>query len=215
MEEQKVLKIFKNFIGGIVDLHGLRCEPVKVDLHGSSYITKNPKYFIRFQIDNTNDVSYYYSIVEDELREITYEFGDFLNIKFEPLVNFEEGKKLYLSDELRSKIQEVFNSVRVIEFSEDNEEYRIYVQSIGIGTSYFDEESFRLLNKVTPLKAEKNGETVNVLDAITVYEEYFLPKRQSYWETENLYMEIDQMLTDYPLLSAEYVATYYDTKFII
>ena len=44
----------------------------------------------------------------------------------------------------------------------------------------------------------------------------FLENKEIYWETDNLYSKIDSIIVTqkYPLLSQDYIATYYDTRFI-
>ena len=44
----------------------------------------------------------------------------------------------------------------------------------------------------------------------------FLENKEIYWETDNLYSKIDSIIVrqEYPLISQDYIATYYDTKFI-
>ena len=42
----------------------------------------------------------------------------------------------------------------------------------------------------------------------------FLPKVETYYESEEYYKKIDEIITKYPLLNADYIVTYFDTKFI-
>ena len=64
--------------------------------------------------------------------------------------------------------------------------------------------------------ATKNGQKIDVKDAIEKYIDVFLPaQNETYYESEEYYEEIDTIITQYPLINADYVATYYDTKFIM
>ena len=56
----------------------------------------------------------------------------------------------------------------------------------------------------------KRKTRVNTTEA---YDEY-LQNKETYYETEKYYVEIDSILSDYPLVSVDYIAQYYHTKFI-
>jgi hypothetical protein len=219
MEKSTILKLFKQFVGNILNLHGLECVPVKV---GEEIISKKhnkPYYPIEFKIENSNKVSYFYSIVEEELMDILMEFGEYINYKFTPEVSWDDTPKFYLNNETRNKIQKVFDSVKEIKFTTgnldgDGKEYVIEINSIGFNNKHFDLESFYLQNKVVPISATKNGENVDVSEVIYEYIDEFLPKVETYYESEEYYKKIDEIITKHPLLNADYIATYYDTKFI-
>ena len=51
-------------------------------------------------------------------------------------------------------------------------------------------------------------------EAIYQYKDEFLPKVETYYESEEYYNKIDEIITKHPLLNADYIATYYDTRFI-
>ena len=115
MESEKILKLFKKFIGDKLNIHGLIAVPIKVEQLNSRSIN------IDFKMFNPDDVSYFLPLVEDYILDETDEFGELINKKigvyFVP--DFKNG--LYLSEELTSRIQKVFNSVKVIEFDDDDE----------------------------------------------------------------------------------------------
>ena len=128
--------------------------------------------------------------------------------------------KFYLNDEIRDKIQKVFDSVKEIKFTTGTpfigyERWIIQIESIGLLPQYFDGESFYIANKAVPILATKNDEPTDVNDTITEYIDGYLIHKETYYETEEYYSEIDSIITKYPLLNANYVATYYDTKFIM
>jgi hypothetical protein len=212
ISEDKLLKLFKNFAGETVNLFGLVCVPFVVKFKENSTIV--------FTIQNPNDISYFYTIVEEELLEIVNEFGEYVNIKFKLNVMWGYTPQFYLSDEVKDKIQDVFDSLREIKFITGTpfigyKRWNIQIESIGLLTKYFDDASFYIDNKVTPISATKNGENVDVNEAIEEYIDIFLPTKETYYESEEYYEEIDNIITQYPLLNADYVATYYDTKFIM
>ena len=220
MEETTVLKLFKEFTNGVVDLFGLKCIPVDVTMHGSTYTTGELKFQIDFEIENPNDISYFGTIVFEELLELVNSFGEYINIKVLPRILWEDfTSSFYLSNKIRNEIQKVFDSVKNINFTTGTpfvgyKRWVIQIKSIGIGPASWDDDAYYIQNKVEALSATKNGEPVSVQDAINEYLENFLYNKETYYETETLYFKIDSIISEYPLLSADYVATYYDTKFI-
>lgn len=221
MKEEKILKLFKNFVGEEVNIFGLQCIPVGVGEYGSDGSwDPNPFHPIHFKIKNPNNVSYFYAIVYEELLELLEEFTQYINIRLRPNIIWEDAQpKFYLNDETRNKIQKVFDSVRKIKFTTGNldvgyKEYVIEISSIGFNNKYFDLESFYIKNKVVSISATKNGKNVDVNEAIYQYKDEFLPKVETYYESEEYYKKIDEIITKHPLLNADYIVTYYDTKFI-
>lgn len=220
MKEEKILKLFKNFVGEEVNIFGLQCIPVGVGEYGSDGSwDPNPFHPIHFKIKNPNNVSYFYAIVYEELLELLEEFTQYINIRLRPNIIWEDAQpKFYLNDETRNKIQKVFDSVRKIKFTTGllagYKEYVIEISSIGFNNKHFDLESFYIENKVVSISATKNGKNVDVNEAIYQYKDEFLPKVETYYESEEYYKKIDEIITKHPLLNADYIVTYYDTKFI-
>lgn len=211
MESEKILKLFKKFIGDKLNIHGLIAVPIKVEQLNSLSIN------IYFKMFNPDDVSYFLPLVEDYILDETDEFGELINKKigvyFVP--DFKNG--LYLSEELTSRIQKVFNSVKVIEFDDDEDDvYKIFIDSVGITTATWDNDSFYILNNVKVRRAEKNGDWWDPEVVRRIYIDEFLAEQDKDWETELLYPQIDVILNDYPLLTSQYghTAGYYDTKFV-
>lgn len=219
MNQEKILKLFKKFVGGVIDLHGLKCIPVSVGEFGTPHKSIIEFYPIQFKIKNSNDVPYYYSIVESELYDIVEEFSEYINLNLESEVLLYGTPKLYFNEEVKNKIQKVFDSVKEIKFTTGTpfvgyKRWVINIESAGFKNEYFDADSFYIKNNVVPISATKNGENVDINEAINEYIDEFLPQAEIYHETEQYYQDIDQVIAQYPLLSANYVATYYDTKFI-
>lgn len=217
MDTEKILELFKKYAGDKIDLYGLIVTPVLVE---PSFKTKG-QYNIFFNFENPNNVSYLTEMISNELSEDVYSFESIINEKINTYLVPTIKRGLYFNNELKEKIQKVFDSVKIIKFVTGTpfigyKKYEIHVKSIGFKTSYYDDESFYIYNHVKPIKATKNGEEIDVEDAIFEYYENFLPDKETYWETENLYSPIDAILNQYPLLTDRFghLAGYYDTKFI-
>jgi hypothetical protein len=218
MDQEKILKLFKRFAGDEINLHGLKCIPVIV---GEKIVDKysKPYYPIGFKIENPNDVSYYWAIVDDDILDILTEFEDYVGIKLDTHILWDEQPKFYLNEKVKNQIQNVFDSVREIKFTTGTpfigyKRWIIQIESIGLKTRHYDPESYYIDNTVVAISATKNDENVDVNEAINTYIDEFLPRAEIYHETEEYYQDVDQVIAQYPLLSADYVATYYDTKFI-
>ena len=218
MDQEKILKLFKRFAGNEINLHGLKCIPVIV---GEKIVDRHskPYYPIGFKIENPNDVSYYWAIVDDDILDILTEFEDYVGIKLDTHILWDEQPKFYLNEKVKNQIQNVFDSVREIKFTTGTpfigyKRWIIQIESIGLKTRHYDPESYYIDNTVVAISATKNDENVDVNEAINTYIDEFLPRAEIYHETEEYYQDVDQVIAQYPLLSADYVATYYDTKFI-
>jgi hypothetical protein len=218
MDQEKILKLFKRFVGNEINLHGLKCIPVIV---GEKIVDRHskPYYPIGFKIENPNDVSYYWAIVDDDILDILTEFEDYVGIKLDTHILWDEQPKFYLNEKVKNQIQNVFDSVREIKFTTGTpfigyKRWIIQIESIGLKTRHYDPESYYIDNTVVAISATKNDENVDVNEAINTYIDEFLPRAEIYHETEEYYQDVDQVIAQYPLLSADYVATYYDTKFI-
>lgn len=217
MDNEKIIELFKKFVGGRLDVHGLIAVPVKVE----PSVALEGRTNMYFKIFNPDDVSYFSSLVEDRIFDETDDFGEFINKKIDVyfVPDFQTG--VYLNEELKSKIQNVFDSVRVIEFTTGTpfigfKRYKLYIESVGVSSAFWDNDAFYIMNNAKIKKAEKNGEPCDSTEVMDEYTEVFLPDNESYWETENLYGQIDTILNDYPLFTDPYGHTvgYYDTKFV-
>ena len=219
MEKSTILKLFKQFAENVVNLHGLECVPVKVGKEIISKKHNKPYYPIQFKIENPNKVSYYYSIVEEELNDIVIDFGNYVNYEFTAEVIWDDLPKFYLNNETRNKIQKIFDSVRKIEFTTGTpfvgyKRYVINIESVGMRLGWEDAETYYIDNKVKLISATLNGEKTDVEDAIEEYIDNYLYNKETYYETEKYYENIDSILNQEPLLRADWIATYYNTKFI-
>jgi len=219
VQESTILKLFKQFTGNIVNLHGLKCVPIGI---GEKIVSKrhaNPYYPIEFKIENPNDVPYFYAIVEEELLDIAMGFEEYVNLKLTTKILWDEQPKFYLNKKTKNEIQKVFDSVREIKFTTGTpfigyKRWEIQIESIGLKTNNFDDDAYYINNLAAPISATLNGENVDVNESINEYIDEFLPSKETYYETEEYYRSVDGIITKYPLLNVDYVATYYDTKFI-
>ncbi len=219
MEKSTILKLFKQFAENVVNLHGLGCVPVKVGKEIISKKHNKPYYPIQFKIENPNKVSYYYSIVEEELMNIVQDFGNYVNYEFTAEVIWDDLPKFYLNNETRNKIQKIFDSVRKIEFTTGTpfvgyKRYVINIESVGMELGWVDDETYHIYNKVKLISATLNGEKTDVEDAIEEYIDNYLYNKETYYETEKYYVNIDSILNQEPLLRADWIATYYNNEFI-
>ena len=219
MQESTLLKLFKQFTGNVINLHGLKCVPIGI---GEKIVSKrhaNPYYPIEFKIENPNDVPYFYAIVEEELLDIAMGFEEYVNLKLTTKILWGEQPNFYLNEKTKNEIQKVFDSVRVIKFTTGTpfigyKRWEIQIESIGLKNINFDDDAYYINNVATPISATLNGENVDVNEAINEYIDEFLPSKETYYETDEYYLSVDGIITKYPLLNVDYVATYYDTKFI-
>jgi hypothetical protein len=217
MDNKKILNLFKQFAGDPLNIKGLVVTPIKVE----PSLRRDNMTNMYFSVKNPNDVSYFSPIVENYIYDETADFEQFVNEKIDVyfVPSFKTG--IYLNEELKSKIQKVFDSVKVIEFTTGTpfigyERYKLFIESVGVSTAYWDEETFYIINNVRAVRAEKNGDWWDPKVVVSEYLNVFLPDKESYWEAENLYKQIDYILDDYPLFVDLFSNTsgYYDTKFI-
>lgn len=217
IDNEKILNLFKQFAGDPLDIHGLVVTPVKVEPN----VRRNSRTNMYFKVQNPNDVSYFSPIVENYIYDETGDFEKFVNKEIEVFFvpSFKEG--IYLNEELKSKIQKVFDSVKEIKFTTGTpfvgyKRYKLFIESVGVSTAFWDAETFYIMNNVRVVRAEKDGEWWDPKVVVSEYLNDFLPEQESYWETENLYLQIDHIISDYPLFVDLYGHTsgYYDTKFI-
>jgi hypothetical protein len=213
METNLIKKIFNDYYGEEFDLYGL-----KVSLYS---IYDESELDFRFIFKNPNDVSYYDSIIEEHLLEIVEEFSNYLSIdRFKStLLTNKEQKEFYLNNELRSKIQKVFDEINHIEFSVNESytvrsKYKIYGESTGMEL-HWGTDNFSIDNKFKPTHATLDGEETDISQAISMYN-FFLEDKATYWESEEIYYKLDSILleSDFPLLSMDGYVAYYDTKFV-
>jgi|LakMenEpi03Aug12_release.lakeMendotaPanAssembly.Ray.scaffolds.fasta_scaffold00083_66 hypothetical protein len=207
MNDKKILSLLKKFEGGTIDVDGMILTPVKVS-------EKNE--YVYFRAQNPNDVPYFRPILFYKLEGVLDEFGDYINQKLKPMIHNEDiDNGLYLSEEVTEKIQNVLNNISVITFHYPDKysEVKIYGVSEGFNTDW-EFDNYSIKNIFKPLRASVNGKEENVGEAVEKYYD-FLEEKETYWESERLYSNIDDVINEYPLLQDYYsdTATYYATRF--
>ena len=176
MDNKKILSLFKQFAGDPLDIHGLVVTPVKVE----PSVRRNGRTNMYFKVQNPNDVPYFSPIVENYILDETEEFEQFVNEKIDAyfVPSFKTG--IYLNEELKSKIQKVFDSVKVIEFTTGPfigyKRYKLFIESVGVSTAYWDDESYYIMNNVKVVRAEKDGEWWDPKVVVSEYLNDFLPE---------------------------------------
>jgi hypothetical protein len=214
MNPEEVKDLFKQFYDQTINLYGLVIFLDDIEM------LKDKTYDFNFTLSNPNDVSYYDVVITEELIPIVDEFCNYLNIAGHPhLIGL--SKRLYLSKELKNKIENVFKKVKFIEFDatyktsynkEVERDFKIYIDHVKVDINY-NYDSILINNVVKPTYATLNGSHSNVKNALYAYDE-FLSDKETYYETEKYYIEIDSIISDNPLVSDHYIAQYYNTVFI-
>jgi len=215
MTPEEIKNLFIKFYDQTINLDGLVLFLDDVEQNNSLY------YDFYFKMSNPNDVSYYKGIVTEELKTFVDDFCSYLNIEaISTILGTEET--LYFNQELYNRIENVFKKVKYIDFDHSyyqpatNQQvelnYRIYFDHIKI-KEYWDYDSIVIYNVVRPTKALLNGKDCSIRTAIYAYDE-FLSDKETYYETEKYFLEIDTILSEYPLVSSDYMAQYYHIKFI-
>ena len=165
MNIEKIFKLFKHFIGGdTIDIEGLKLTPTTIE-KGEIGRQQNG-YLVNFELSNPKDISYFTPIVKDELSIITDEFREYTNQKLYVGLYNNVKRGLYLNEELKGKIQKVFDDLPYISFMMSKHvatskyvvpvEYKIYGVSEGI-TYNWEEDYYWIRNKYNSLSiADKN-----------------------------------------------------------
>jgi len=211
MEQEKIFKLFKQFAGDVIDLLGLKLSLTAVGKRGMK-VEQNIMYF---DIFNPNKLSYFTPLVADDLNDIVESFEGYVNEKFYVEFDHDVNKGVFFNDKLLKEIKQVFDDLPFIYFQVQSSkgpiDYRIYGKTTAISTNWGSDD-FSINNIFKPTKATCDGEVADIEEVLEYYDD-FLSGVETYWESENLYSELDLILTDYPLLHADWVATYYHTKF--
>jgi hypothetical protein len=157
-------------------------------------------------------------LVEEELNDVVVSFEGYINEEI--FINFNDNVKkgLVLNNKTIKEIKQVFDELPFISFqvwvgqSNDPTNYRIYGKNIDVSANW-DNDEFSINNIFKPTKATCDGEVANIKKVLEYYDD-FLQGVETYWESENHYSKIDSIITKYPLLNADWIGTYYNTKII-
>jgi hypothetical protein len=218
MEQEKILKLFKQFAGDVIDIRGLKLTPTAIGKRTRRLGKLEIQNVMYFDISNPNQLSYFTPLVEEELNDVVVSFEGYINEEI--FINFNDNVKkgLVLNNKTIKEIKQVFDELPFISFqvwvgqSKDPTNYRIYGKNIDISTNW-DNDEFSINNIFKPTKATCDGEVIDIKEALEYYDD-FLQGVETYWESETHYSKIDSIITKYPLLNADWIATYYNTKII-
>jgi hypothetical protein len=216
MEQEKILKLFKQFAGDVIDIRGLKLTPTAIGKRTRRLGKLEIQNVMYFNISNPNQLSYFTPLVEEELNDVVVSFEGYINEEI--FINFNDNVKkgLVLNNKTIKEIKQVFDELPFISFqvwvgqSNDPTNYRIYGKNIDISTNW-DNDEFSINNIFKPTKATCDGEVMDIKEALEYYDD-FLQGVETYWESETHYSKIDSIITKNPLLNADWIATYYNTK---
>lgn len=215
MDSTQIKKLFIDLFGKKIEVHGLFVELINVE--SRDWDGKSKIYDFDFEITNPNDVSYYRGPIEWEIKEILNDFEKYIGFKYKFTSFLETGKgELYFNKEKTKEIEIAFKKVDTIKFTTGTpfigyKRYEIKIKSVGYKKGY-EYEQIWLDNVIKPISATKNGEPCDVDDAIFQYYEEFLPQKETYWESENLYQHLDVVLSSIPSIGNNDILLEYSTE---
>jgi hypothetical protein len=210
MDRDKIFRIFSKFIGQkYINIKGIFFEPIDVSYGGREIV---------FKMYNPNDISYFDLVLKEELESILYDFKQYTEISLDSTIF--DCEKLYINKELTEKIKNFFASIHQIDAYDKYLKQTIVIYGKSIGFNFeTDEDRLIFWNEFVPNRGfivKSQDDTVVTDNLVETIENYydFLEQDSSYWESENIYIKMDVILSDYPLISPEWMATYYHTGFL-
>jgi hypothetical protein len=211
MEPTQVKQLFIDLFGKKIDVYGL-----SVALSNVEFIETLNIYEFNFNIINPYDVSYYITPVEWEIQELIDEFNKYVDVRINSniFLNTNQGE-LYFNQEKTKEIENSFKQVDTIKFTTGTpfigyKRYELKIKSVGY-KKYFRHEQIQLDNVSKPISATKNGDPCDLDEAIIQYYEEFLPQNETYWESENIYQHLDQVLSSIPSIGNNDILLSYST----
>lgn len=216
MEPTQVKQLFIDFFGKKIEIYGLFVELIGVE--SRDWGGKSKIYDFDFEITNPNDVSYYTVPIEWEIEELIDEFTNYVDVTVSYLLFLQTGVNLYFNKEKTEEIKNAFKKVDTIKFSTGNwiigyNHYELKIKSVGYKKEY-EFERISLYNVIKPISATKNGEPCDIDEAILQYYEEFLPQNETYWESEHLYIHLDQVLSSIPSIGNNDIVLEYSTTLL-
>lgn len=209
MSKLNIYKLFLKFIGGnSLEIKGLYLKPKRIL---KDVLT------IEFSIENPNEISYYIDVVGEYLNDTLFDFGKFTNITLSHTIEY-DGHRLYLNKTLKNNIKSYLNSKKTLTLtSYHNTKVTLAGKSVGFDFDYgydtihiwneFKSESGIVydtkLKKVISNDLEECIEKyLEIIESDTVY-----------LESEHVYNELDEILSDYPLINTSWLSMQYGTWF--
>jgi hypothetical protein len=212
MDPKYIKNLFIDFFGEEIKIYGLF-----VHLADVSYVGKTEVCLFQFELHNPNDISYYSTPFKWEIDEMLMEFKKYVDIKFKFNLTFVDNyESLYFNKQKKQEIESSFKSVNSIEFSNGGPldgytRYSMDIRSIGF-KKYHDDNEIYLQNIIKVVSATKNGDPCSIEEATKEYYDVFLPKEETYWESEHLFYLLDEVLSSIPALSDNEIVFEYGTK---
>jgi hypothetical protein len=214
VEKSQAKQLFIDLFGKEFKIYGLLVKLVNV--HYGEVKNSNKTYYFIFEITNPNDVSYYSLPFKWEIDEMLTDFSKYVDVKTRPEVYFDTNQgDLYFNLEKTKEIERSFKKVGTIKFTTGTpfigyNRYELKIKSVGYKKGY-NYENIWLENIAKPISATKNGEPCDLDEAILQYYEEFLPQQETYWESENLYQHLDQVLSTIPSIGNNDILLEYST----
>jgi len=198
MEPSQAKQLFIDLFGKEIEIHGLLVELIDVSKSFSDNM-----YDFDFEITNPNDVSYYIVPIDWEIQELISEFTKYVDVRVNSELLLTTGQgNLYFNQEKTKEIENAFKKVDTIKFTTGGRSigynrYELKIKSVGYKKGYALEQIW-LDNVIKPISATKNGLPCDIDETILQYYEEYLPSKETYWETETLYIHLDQVLSSIP-----------------
>jgi hypothetical protein len=217
VEESQAKQLFIDLFGKEFKIYGLLVKLVNV--HYGEVKNSNKTYYFIFEITNPNDVSYYSLPFEWEIDEMLTDFSKYVDVKTKSEVYFDTNQgDLYFNLEKTKEIERSFKKVDTIKFTTGTpfigyKRYELKIKSVGYKKGY-NYENIWLENIIKPISATKNGEPCEIDEVILQYYEEFLPQKETYWESENLYQHLDQVLSTIPSIGNNDILLEYSTTLL-
>jgi hypothetical protein len=211
MEPTQVKQLFIDLFGKKIDVYGL-----SVALSNVEFIETLNIYEFNFNIINPYDVSYYITPVEWEIQELIDEFNKYVDVRINSNIFLNTNHSdLYFNQEKTKEIENSFKQVDTIKFTTGTpfigyKRYELKIKSVGYKKG-FQHEQIWLDNVSKPISATKNGDPCDLDEAILQYYEEFLPQNETYWESENIYQHLDQVLSSIPSIGNNDILLSYST----
>jgi hypothetical protein len=210
MDKTQLYWLFLKFIGGeYIDIEGLYLKPERILRDGNT---------IEFLIHNPNDISFYIGVVGEELDEILLDFSKFTNHKFKYHIDT-NYPDIYFNKTLENDIQSYLNSKTTLKLRSGwGEIVEIKGKSVGFYTEH-DYDRIIIWNNFTPKSAfvfDTRTDEITEDDINICVDKYIqiIESTSSYFESDEVYQEIDEILHDYPLISTDWIAQVYHTGFM-
>ena len=217
MEESQAKQLFIDLFGKELEIYGLLVKLISV--HYGEVKNSNKTYYFSFEITNPNDVSYYSLPFKWEIDEMLTDFSKYVDVKTKSEVYFDTNQgDLYFNLEKTKEIESSFKKVDTIKFTTGTpfigyKRYELKIESVGYKKGY-NYENIWLENIAKPISATKNGKPCEIDEVILQYYEEFLPQQETYWESENLYQHLDQVLSTIPSIGNNDILLEYSTTLL-